>query len=263
MSNPKATPTSRTAPEPTPELPDHIKEALKSAYQTYHQAAESRSEDRPAAARTLANLGAAGRHAGWSIKVLAEPTGLTAERLRQIIKSYSDGATPEVGAFPKYVAPRKAPPPTPVKRVHLTKREAAQLRKLAPDAKENKGSLPLNSKYRKASEQFSELLKKHHTRGVTWREMSDATREWPAWPIPDEVHEEIREAEEAGEKDPYPPTHRIAGLRMRAARHGYGKGAPPSIKPYQRKFIYDKPKAKKPETSSSKKSTSGTTKKSA
>ena len=50
-----------------------------------------------------------------------------------------------------------------------------------------------------------------------------------------EISEELLLLEK---KDPLPPQHTASGIRMRAARHGYGKGAPPSIKGYRGVVIH-------------------------
>lgn len=241
MSNPEPTPKGgQDATQAVTVLPEDAAAALKAAYGDYAQAVTERSNERAKAARKLANIAAAGRKAGWSVRALAEPCGVTPERLRQIIKEHADGKRVNV-KFPKHVAPKKPVPRPRIKRAHLTTAQAKELARLAPIARQNTGSRPLTGKgseFRDASEKFSELIKQHHTSGVTWREMSDATRPWTSWPMDDEMLTAIRIAEERGEPDPYPPTHKVSGLRMRAARHGYGKGAPPSIQPYRRVVIH-------------------------
>lgn len=249
MSNPK--PTSQVgqdAVQAVTVLPEDAAAALKAAYGDYAQAVAERSNGRAKAARKLANIAAAGRKAGWSVRALAEPCGVTPERLRQIIKEHADGKRVNV-KFPKHVAPRKPAPRPRIKRTHLTAAQAKELARLAPVAKQNTGSRPLDSEFRTASKKFSTLIKKYHSSGVTWREMSDATRPWTSWPLDEEMLTAIREAEERGEPDPYPPTHKVSGLRMRAARHGYGKGAPPSIQPYRHMVIHPVKQAEDEDTS--------------
>lgn len=246
MSNPEAT-------QAVTVLPEDVAAALESAYGDYSKAVTERSENREKAAQRLANIAAAGRRAGWSVRALAEPCGVTPERLRQIIKEWSNGKRVKV-KFPKHVPAKKAAPRARVRRAHLTKAQAKELARLAPDAKKNTGSRPLDSKFRLASEEFSALIKEHHESGVTWREMSDATRSWNSWPMDEEMVAAIQSAEEKEQDDPFPPTHKVSGLRMRAARHGYGKGAPPSIQPYRRMVIHPVKQVEKGEAPATKKS---------
>lgn len=194
----------------TTTLPSEVTDALASAYTAYSKAVVERSPDRPAVATHLANLAAAGRKAGWSVRALADPCGITPERLRQIIKEHADGQKVTSVTFPKFSRARKADDKPRTKRSHLSEADAAELKALAPQAKMNTGSRPLTSPVRKASEKFSRLIIKHHKRGVVWREIAEATD----------------------------GQHTVSGLRMRAARHGYGKGAPPSIQPYRRVAIH-------------------------
>lgn len=236
MSKSKPGKDSRAeASRATMALPPETAQALRTAYQAYAAAARERSPERTETATALANIAAKGRKWGWPIQVMAEPCEITPERLRQITKKWATGDDvdvefPDQRARKKVIRRRRRP-----KRAHLSVEEADRLLELSDDARKNTGSRPLDSKFRKASEEFSRLIMEHHDRGVIWREISDATREGrPGWPLPEEFLEEIRVAEETGEPDPYPPTHHVSGLRMRAARHGYNNGAPPSIKPYMR-----------------------------
>lgn len=219
-----------TTPGTAAVLPQESRDALIAAYQAYNEAnqvrpgeienpearrkaTERRDKNRQDRARRLANLAAAGRQAGWPVRALAEPLGVTPERLRQIIKDWGSGARNVRPRFPKYAPPVTQKVVTPRKtivRSHLTKAEAKELRDLAKDAPHNTGSRPLDSKFRKASERYSALLIEYHDRGVTWGEMAEVTG------------------------------YTITGLRMRAARHGYGKGAPPSIEPYRGIVIHSK-----------------------
>lgn len=176
------------------------------------KATERKAKNREERARRLANLAAAGRQAGWPVRALAEPLGVTPERLRQIIKDWGTGARVRP-SFVKYAPPvtRKAVvPKKTIKRSHLTEVEATELTELAKKAPHNTGSRPLDSPFRKASEDYSKLLIKYHDRGVTWGEMAEVTG------------------------------YTVTGLRMRCARHGYGKGAPPSIEPYRGVVIHPK-----------------------
>jgi hypothetical protein len=205
---------------PAPELPQPLRDQLRAAYQDYHQVnarsdhsdRATKNKQRDAAGRKLASLALAGRRAGWPVRLLAEPCGdITPERLRQIIRDRAPSRVPAgTPSFPKYERPRPAPkrPRNKIKRSSLTEKEAAELARLAVTARQNTGSRPLTSQYRKDSERFSQMIIRLHKRGVVWREMAEASG------------------------------HTISGLRMRAARHGYGKGAPPSIAPYRRIVIH-------------------------
>lgn len=192
------------------DLPAENKTALADAYAAYKQAdAERSNKKREAAGVHLARLITAGRKAGWTGRVMAESAGgVTPERLWQIVKKYDDGKPVKRGT-PKYpVLEKPKPKPAPkTKRSHLSKREAKRLYDLGVKASKNTGSRPLNSPYRKASEDFSALIIELHDRGVIWDEIANA----------------------AG--------YTAVGVRMRAARHGHGKGAPPSIQPYRRVVV--------------------------
>ena len=299
--------------EGTSVLPAEARDALKSSYDAYVKSISERSSERAERAKTLAALASLGRDAGWSYKRLAEPCGVTPERLRQIVNGNPGGKPPKgtTSVFPAYAPPRKEKPQVRAQRAHLTEDEARELRDLAGDARRNTGSRPLDSPYRIASVRFSDLIKMHHDRGVIWDEISDATRNWESWPlsgkaakhietvrelrreqsklraehksIPNETRAlrlKIRSASKPDSKkkrteaeldsfraritelesrreeinarlkeigdellsleksDPLPPQHTASGIRMRAARHGYGKGAPPSISGYRGVVIH-------------------------
>lgn len=299
--------------EGTSVLPAEARDALKSSYDAYVKSISERSSERESRAKTLAALASLGREAGWSYKRLAEPCGVTPERLRQIVNGNPGGKPPKgtTSIFPTYSPPRKEKPQARTQRAHLTEDEARELRDLAGDARRNTGSRPLDSPFRAASVRFSDLIKMHHDRGVIWDEISDATRNWDSWPLTGKVAKHVetvrelrreqsklrterkaipnetralrlkirsaskpnskksRSEEELDqfrariaelesrreeinsrmleiseellrleEKDPLPPQHTASGIRMRAARHGYGKGAPPSIKGYRGVVIH-------------------------
>lgn len=209
-------------------LPQEHVDALVTAYQAYDEinrarpgeivdpvarakATTQRTKNRQAAAKRLANLVTAGRAAGWPVRALAEPLGITPERLRQIAKEFATSGRNVKPRFPTYAPPveeKVVPVKKVIVRTNLTTAQAKTLATLAKDAPHNTGSRPLNSPVRKASEEFSRLIIEHHKSGVTWREMAEATG------------------------------YTVTGLRMRAARHGYGKGAPPSIAPYRGVVIH-------------------------
>lgn len=204
------------------ELPAENIAALTDAYEVYREAFAARDhKKRQEAGVHLARLIVTGRKAGWTVRKMASYTGVTPERLSQIVKSYDDGKAPRRGTpkFPilKRVKPKKEEKPR-VQRSHLTKREAKELRALKERAGKNTGSRLLNSPYRKDSEKFSKLIIEYHERGVVWDEIAEASG------------------------------LSFVGVRMRAARHGYGKGAPPSVKPYRRMVVH--PVAKKKEDNS-------------
>lgn len=199
------------------ELPAENVAALSEAYEAYRDAFAARdSKKRKEAGVHLARLILAGRKAGWTVRLMASHTEVTPERLSQIVTSYDDGKPPRRGTpkFPvlKPVKPKKEEKPK-APRSHLTKREAKELRALKERAGKNTGSRLLNSPYRKDSEKFSKLIIEYHERGVIWDEIAEASG------------------------------LSFVGVRMRAARHGYGKGAPPSVKPYRRMVVH--PTAKK------------------
>lgn len=299
--------------EGTSVLPTEARDALKSSYDAYAKSISERSSERQSKAKTLAALASLGREAGWSYKRLAEPCGVTPERMRQIVTGNSGGKPPKgtASVFPPYSPLLKEKPQARSHRANLTEEEARELRDLADDARRNTGSRPLDSPFRAASVRFSDLIKMHHDRGVIWDEISDATRNWDTWPlsgkaakhvehvrelrreqsklrmerkvIPNETRAlrlKIRSASKPNSKkkrteeeleqfrsritelelrreeinsrmteiseellllekqDPLPPQHTASGIRMRAARHGYGKGAPPSIKGYRGVVIH-------------------------
>lgn len=299
--------------EGTSVLPQEARDALRSSYEAYVKSISERSPERANKAKILASLATLGRDSGWSYKRLAEPCGVTPERLRQIVNGNPGGKPPKGTAtvFPAYSPPRKEKPPARAQRAHLSEDEARELRDLAGDARRNTGSRPLDSPFRVASVRFSDLIKMHHDRGVIWDEISDATRNWVSWPlsgdaakhvetvrelrrdqsklrmerkpIPNEMKAlrlKIRSAQKPNskknrseeeldgfrariselearreeiniklaeisdellaleKKDPLPPQHTASGIRMRAARHGYGKGAPPSISAYRGVVIH-------------------------
>lgn len=299
--------------EGTSVLPQEARDALRSSYEAYVKSISERSPERANKAKILAALATLGRDSGWSYKRLAEPCGVTPERLRQIVNGNPGGKPPKgtSAVFPAYSPPRKEKPPARAQRAHLSEDEARELRDLAGDARRNTGSRPLDSPFRVASVRFSDLIKMHHDRGVIWDEISDATRNWVSWPlsgdaakhvetvrelrreqsklrmerkpIPNEMKAlrlKIRSAQKPNskknrseeeldgfrariselearreeiniklaeisdellaleKKDPLPPQHTASGIRMRAARHGYGKGAPPSISAYRGVVIH-------------------------
>lgn len=220
----------------TTALPQSLWDALESAYQEYasvlHDSTRTpteRQKDRKKTAQQVADVARAGRKAGWSLPILAQPCGVTSERLRQVIEANPKKPRrrnmPPIPEFPKYEKPVAPKPKPKTTRGHLTARERSTLKELADLARHNTGSRPLNSKYRKASERFSRMvIKLHSERNVTWRELSEAT------------------------------DLTIGALRMRAARHGLGS-VPPSIKPYMGVVIHSKDDKQQPKPSTKKKST--------
>lgn len=204
-------------------LPVENANALTDAYKAYKEACEARSDEgRIENGTVLARLILSGKTAGWPGRAMAKHTGnISAERLWQIMKKYDDGQPVAEGtpAFPVIHRPVVEPKPKTQPTV-LTSAEAKKLRQLAKRARANTGSRPLNSPYRKDSEELSALLIAHHQNGVIWADLAKATN------------------------------YSIVGVRMRAARHGYGKGAPPSIQGYRR-VVVQHPKKKPVEDSDS------------
>ncbi|GAB97250.1 hypothetical protein BJY21_002259 [Kineosphaera limosa] len=80
---------------------------------------------------------------------------------------------------------------------------AKRLRSLAPQAAKTNGGTPLDSPQRKASEEFSDLIKSLHEQGHSWQQIADACG------------------------------LSVAGVRMRAARHGYKSGPPRGVGGYR------------------------------
>jgi hypothetical protein len=197
-------------------LPAKLQQALRGAYGAYAKGVASGDRERRVArAARLAAIAQAGRDAHWRWKTLAEPCGISAERLRQITGRYLDPSADvgKIPAFPDFTA-RQAEArgadlrPAPVPRGTLTEAEWRELRELAAVARTNTGTVPLNDRRRLASERFSELIIMLRGRRVTWREMSNASG------------------------------HTQVGLRMRAARYGHGS-LPPSVAPYRGVSIHD------------------------
>lgn len=220
-------------------LSQDVCDALAAAYSDYHAAVSVRSAKRAEKATFLANYATMGHDAGWSYKSMAEPMGISPERLRQIVKDHTNGKKiRKLPKWPVFETPTKPRSEPKAVRNHLTYEQAKLLQSLAGDARQNKGSRPLDSKYRKASEDFSELIKEHHSNGVIWQEISDATRPWTSWPLEGKELEASRGPDADHYMAPMRPQQTVSGLRMRAARHGYGKGAPPSIPPYRRVVIH-------------------------
>lgn len=214
---------------PTSTLPAPVQQALSRAYTEYSSTATSRyAEGRAAAGAAVAQLVEAARARRWPLRLLAQPCGVSEERLRQIVKQYGGAAESSWNAeaatlsIPEYARPPRAtrdPSAAAKNRPHLQEEQAARLRELAPLAKRHGGAQADDSPYRRASEELSALIHLHHNSGVIWAELSDATRGWTQWPIPAETLTEIRRAEAAGEPSPLPPELTVSGLRMRAARH--------------------------------------------
>lgn len=220
-------------------LPQDVCDALVDAYSDYQQAVSARSVKRAAKATYLANYATMGHEAGWSYKAIADPIGITPERLRQIVHQHNNGKkVRKQPKWPVFETPKKVRSEPKRTRSHLTAEQAKVLQDLAGDARQNKGSRPLESHYRKASEDFSKLIMEHHSNGVIWQEISDATRPWTSWPLEGKELELSRGPGANDNRAPMGPQQTVSGLRMRAARHGYGKGAPPSIPPYRRVVIH-------------------------
>lgn len=213
------TPPAPDAPEAA-DLPDWLRRRLRSAYADYAEAAAGRREDRVVLGARIADLVTAVRAHGWPAARLAEICGVSSERLRQLGHQYGTGAGPALDQpIPRRAAVRTARRRTPRGRAHLTAEQAAAIRHLAPVAARHAGSMPGDSPQRRASEELTALIRHHHERGVIWAELSDATRPWEIWPIPEETLQQVRAAEASDSTDsPMPPLLRVSGLRQRVAR---------------------------------------------
>lgn len=185
-------------------LPRAAREALEAAYRAYADA-PARSAEQKRWSAEISALAAAGRAAGWPMRLLAQVCGVSAERMRQFAAGRLRDLPPEAKAlFPQYKRPRPAARKA-VERAHLSVDEAAELRELAKLAGQNTGSHAADSPAAQASRRFTALVRGHHDRGVIWAEISDATRMWTAWPL--------TEGETGLE-----PLVRVSGLRQRIAR---------------------------------------------
>lgn len=209
-------------------LPEDAAKMLHDSYSNYREKVDSRasSSAKREALLQLALVAKAGREKGWPYPEMSSACDMTPERLRQIVASLEkERPRPRLNnelkqLFPAYEAPpnqRKNPNKKvrKTKRSTLTEAEAKKLRELAPLARKTSGSTPMNSPVRKATKEFSKLIIKYHSRGVIWRELAEVTG--------------LSEA----------------GVRSRAARHGYHSGPPPSIPPYRDTTIYKEAKARK------------------
>lgn len=209
-------------------LPEDVATMLRNAYSRYREMVTDRAsgDAKREALRELAVVAKAGREKKWPYPEMAAACDMTAERLRQIVATLEkERPKPHISQelkdmFPEYVAPphqRKRPTKQvrKTKRSTLTEAEIKKLKELAPMARTTSGSTPMDSPVRKATRDFSKLIIKFHSRGVIWRELADVTG--------------LSEA----------------GVRSRAARHGYHNGPPPSIPPYRGTTIYKEAKVKK------------------
>lgn len=209
-------------------LPEDVATMLHDAYSHYREMVTNRAsgDSKREALRELAVVAKAGREKKWPYPEMAAACDMTAERLRQIVATLDkERPKPQISQelkdkFPEYVAPpnqrkRSAKKVRKTKRSTLSEAEIERLQKLAPLARTTSGSTPMNSPVRKATKEFSKLIIKYHSRGVIWRELAEVTG--------------LSEA----------------GVRSRAARHGYHNGPPPSIPPYRGTTIYKEAKVKK------------------
>ena len=190
-------------------LPSDVKEVLHRAYADYITAVERRSSQRLPKGERVARLLHAGHKAGWPNHALGDAMGITATSAARITKRFDVEDMPPLTRpkFPVYEdagssSSRATKSRAKAARV-LTAEEKQELAELAALARTCTGSRPLTHPSRVASVKFSDRLKTYHTDGVTWQELADAS----------------------GMK--------ISGVRMRATRHGYNSGPPPSIAPFR------------------------------
>lgn len=195
-------------------LPRDCAVAVHEAHLAY-RASTPRTEDHKRTGAALADIIHAAHVQKWPLPYLSEFCGVTAERIRQILKAYGpsrnrNAPKPDVPVkFPAYERPRRRPTQRKSRRESfLTPKEAAELLELSEIARKNTGSRPLNSPERRASKAFSARLMKYHERGVVWGDLAEASG------------------------------LTISGVRMRAARHGYGNGTPPTVQPYRNISIH-------------------------
>lgn len=185
-------------------LPEAARDALTRAYRDYAEA-PVRSAEQKRQAAVLAQLAAAAKQARWPMRLLAEPCGVSAERMRQFAARHAGQVDGGVAAlFPGYERPAPARR-RPVEHPHLDAEQAARLRELAVLARRRTGSHAADSPEAQASEQFTALVREHHERGVIWAELSAATTPWTSWPLSEEEQH-------------LEPVVRVSGLRQRVSR---------------------------------------------
>ncbi|MDZ5078296.1 hypothetical protein [Nesterenkonia sp. HG001] len=189
---------------PRETLPEDARDALVRAHRSYAEA-PIRSAAQKERGAVLAELAVAGRAAGWPMRLLAEPCGVSAERLRQLASRHSGEVADAAAAlFPPYERPAPARR-RPAQHPHLSPAEAEELRGLAALATRRTGSHAADAPEALASERFTAMVREHHARGVIWAEISDATKPWSSWPL----SETERQLE---------PVVRVSGLRQRVSR---------------------------------------------
>lgn len=152
-------------------LPDEHRTLLHDTYAEYVEAYTRRRADREKVQRRLVGLLRAGRKAGWPLSHLAEPCGISPERVRQYLRGATRAASVDFPAFDG-----SPPPPMPEKkpRQHLSGTDKRRLRTLAPLAAQNKGRE--KSPAYAASVKFTALLRDLRAKGVSWDELSEGTR---------------------------------------------------------------------------------------
>lgn len=188
-------------------LPEEHRDALMKAYSDHQEVLRGDPEVRRERARRVASLFQAAREAGWPNVAIGDACGITGTSASRIMGRNGDGVEPATDLiFPTYgggyvpsserVAPRSSPRT-------LTEEERQELAEVAALARLCTGSRPLDHPTRVASKKFSARIMKYHDEGVTWREIAEASG------------------------------MQISGVRMRAQRHGYNSGPPPSIAAYK------------------------------
>lgn len=156
------------------ELPKHVSDSVKKAYAAYREAyaASPLSATHQAKATRVANLLLAARAAGWTADHMAAICGVSTRRLHTIATKYGT----EPASSPRF-------PRGPLLHTHLTTDQARELRDLAPQVQRTRGLRSSNPDDARASARFTNLLSSHRDRGVSWPELSAATRRWARWPI--------------------------------------------------------------------------------
>jgi hypothetical protein len=104
---------------------------------------------------------------GWTFVALAQPLGLTRERVRQLANGatgHADGI--DVPAPPQRPAPQPPGPPPPPSPA-LGEEEVAHLRRMWKMARKVNGATPADHPLRVLSRQFSAELAAAHSRGVS------------------------------------------------------------------------------------------------
>lgn len=178
------------------------------------------------ASKEFISIVASARNKGWPFQQIGQMVDLTGEAIRshklRFEATHGDDVEYAEKEFPDWIKPKRAAASKrEVKAIRprgeITDEEKQKLAELAPIASKAKGTTPLGSPIRKASEEFSDLvIRLKNERNVPWKDIADATE---------------------GQIS-------ISGLRMRAARHSNEENGgkwkvPPSVSRYRAMNIHE------------------------